>query len=109
MKKVIVLVLIAVLAIGAYFGYYGFQRKKINESLKILTDYECVPGADDPILRRTQEELCANMQEVTEQYKQAASSSKTEKEFEQKIMAIENANDEKISEIIAAYNRRVGK
>ena len=91
MKKVIAIVVIILLGVGAYFGYYGFQRFGIDYILEAdLNMYLPHPEkVDDPAQKQLleQEKIFR-----IDEYKRAAATSKTIGEYQQKSLAILEAS-----------------
>ena len=108
MKKIIVLLVIMVLGVGTYFGYYGMQRTKINMRLNGLLA-TCDPEtADDSALQELRENICMAVEEENEQFKQAAAASKTYQEFEDKVQALisQSLDESKTEQLIKQYKLR---
>ena len=97
------------LGVGVYFGYYGLQRKLINMRLELLVaDCNPVPYEKTPELIQLKKQICVIVEEENEQFKQAARTSKTDKEFRQKAQALIEQWDQenKVNKLIEQYKLR---
>ena len=107
MKKVIIPLAIVLLGIGVYLGYLGYQRVAINIALKLVLA-ECNPTDSDPDKAWVKERFCQVVEEENRQFKQAAASSKTAKEFQKKAetLILQWEKENKIGELIEQYRSR---
>lgn len=108
MKKVILTVIIIVVltVIGLFVERSISERHRINESLaQILPDIGgfCQDQSIPVPSEKLREEVCNFQQEENEAIKQAARSSRTNKEFLKKSQEILEKNTEKMNEILKPY------
>ena len=108
MKKAIVLLAIVLLGVGAYFGYYGVQRIKINLVVRAHKELEACsrPLPDDPNEAWFRTQACAMYEEETKELKQVAATSKTFREFHEKLDALLDQWNKKLEKLIEEYKKR---
>ena len=87
MKKVIILLIIVLLGVGAYFGYYGIERIRINMLLNMGKPESCAAKSEDPAINECLRKACEAIDEENKQLEQWAADSKTYKEFKNKVLA----------------------
>lgn len=114
MRKVIVLLLVVLLGIGAYLGYYGVQRWMIDREL--AADLEAASQYQQSIKQGklepwVKEQLLELSKKEDEQWRELARSCKTLKEFHYRKEALldQSARENKAGKILEQARKATKK
>ena len=111
MKKIIIFWLIVLVGIGAYFGYYGVQRRLIN--MELSADLEDSWAYQQSISQSQlgqfiKEQLSELSKQEDAQLRQLAKSSKTLKEYQQQkgIFLEQTAQEDQVKQVLQRAKER---